>query len=110
MLTLSYLVLLVLGFLVGTAGSFIQAAWFPGGLLLALAASTGLAFGGRMVTQSRLGGVLPSAAWLVTVLLLMTGRSEGDFVFANGIGPYAFLLIGTMVGVMSGTMPMQSER
>ncbi|MDF3140739.1 DUF6113 family protein, partial [Streptomyces sp. T21Q-yed] len=39
---LAYLGLFVLGAVVGVAGALVQPAWFPGGLLLALAGEAGL--------------------------------------------------------------------
>ncbi|WP_030038340.1 DUF6113 family protein, partial [Streptomyces resistomycificus] len=47
-----YLGLFVLGALVGVAGSLVQSAWFPGGLLLALAAEAGLCLGGARAAGS----------------------------------------------------------
>lgn len=99
-----YPVLAVLGVLVAVAGSLVQAAWFPGGLLLALAGSVALFYGGARLTGTRLGAVVPAAVWLITVMLLSSARPEGDFLFANGISPYVYLLGGAMAGVMSATL------
>ncbi|MDX2853169.1 MULTISPECIES: DUF6113 family protein [Streptomycetaceae] len=100
----AYPVLAILGALVGVAGSLVQAAWFPGGLLLALAGSAALFHGGARLTGTRLGAVVPAAVWLITVMLLSSARPEGDFLFANGISPYVYLLGGAMAGVMSATL------
>jgi hypothetical protein len=101
----SYAVLAVLGVLVGIAGGLVQDAWFPGGLLLALAASAALFYGGARLIGRPLGAVVPAAVWVVTVMLLSSPRPEGDFLFASGIGPYIYLLGGSMAGVMSATLP-----
>jgi Family of unknown function (DUF6113) len=101
----TYAALAVLGAMTGVAGGLIQDGLFPGGLLLALAGSAALFYGGTLLTGTRLGAVVPVAVWLVTVLLLSSARPEGDFIFANGIGPYVYLLGGAMAGVMCATLP-----
>jgi hypothetical protein len=101
----AYVVLAVLGVTVGVAGGLLQDAWFPGGLLLALAGSAALFYGGTLLTGTRLGAAVPAAVWLLTVMLLSSARPEGDFLFANGIGPYVYLLGGAMAGVICATLP-----
>ncbi|WFB07580.1 DUF6113 family protein [Streptomyces sp. LX-29] len=101
----AYLGLAVLGALVGVAGALVQAAWFPGGLLLALLGIAALCYGGVQLTRTRLGGVAPAVAWVIVVLMLTASRPEGDFVFGVGIGSYVFLLGGMLAGVMCATMP-----
>jgi len=100
----SYGVLGVLGALVAVAGALMQGAWFPGGLVLALAGCGALFYGGATLTGTRVGAVAPAAVWLVTVIVLSSPRPEGDFLFANGIGPYVYLLGGAMAGVISATL------
>ncbi|MEU5080474.1 MULTISPECIES: DUF6113 family protein [Streptomyces] len=96
--------LLVLGALVGAAGALVQAAWFPGGLLLALAGAAGAFLGGSYATRSRGGAVAPAAGWLVAVVLLTTTRPEGDFLFGAGGGSYLFLLGGMVLAVICATV------
>jgi hypothetical protein len=96
--------LLVLGAVVGVAGGLVQAAWFPGGLLLALLGAAGLFLGGARATGSRSGAVAPAAGWMVSVILLTATRPEGDFLFAAGVGSYLFLLGGMAVAVMCATL------
>jgi hypothetical protein len=100
----AYALLAVLGVAVGIAGALVQDAWFPGGLLLALAGSAGLFWGGAKLTRNRVGAALPAGLWLATVLFLSSARPEGDFLFANGIAPYVYLLGGSMAGVMCATL------
>ena len=95
--------LLVLGALVGVAGALVQPAWFPGGLLLALAGEAGTVLGAARLTRSRSGGIAVSAGWMITVVLLTASRPEGDFLFAAGSGSYLFLLGGIAVGVICAT-------
>ena len=100
----SYGALLVLGALVGAAGSLVQAAWFPGGLLLALAGSNGLFYGARRATGNQLGVAAAGVGWLLAVVLLSFGRPEGDGLFGGGLGEMVYLLGGMAVAVMCATM------
>ncbi|MGZ3101246.1 DUF6113 family protein [Streptomyces sp. H72] len=99
-----YLGLFLLGAVVGVAGALLQPAWFPGGLLLALAAETGLCLGAGRAVGRRGGAVAPAAGWALAVVLLTTSRPEGDFLFAAGSGSYLFLLGGIAVAVMCATL------
>ncbi|MEU7433664.1 DUF6113 family protein [Streptomyces sioyaensis] len=100
----TYVLLLVAGVLVAFAGTLVQAAWFPGGLLLALAGVGGLFYGGGRATGTPAGVLVPGAAWLVTVFLLLGDvRPEGDFLFGAGLGSYIFLLGGILVAVICAT-------
>ena len=100
----AYLGLFVLGVAAGVAGALVQAAWFPGGLLLALAGTAGLLLGGARAARSRAGAVAPAAGWMVAVILLTASRPEGDFLFAAGGGSYLFLLGGMAVAVICATL------
>lgn len=104
-----YGALLVLGALVGSAGSLVQAAWFPGGLILALLASTGLFYGGLRATGTQVGVASAGAGWLVAVILLSLGRPEGDGVFGGGGGELLFLFGGMALAVMCATLPQLSR-
>ncbi|MEU8760399.1 DUF6113 family protein [Streptomyces sp. NPDC048659] len=99
-----YVILVVLGALVGTAGSLVQAAWFPAGLLLALLASAAVFYGGRIATGGQLGVAASGGGWLVAIVLLSFGRPEGDGLFGGGLGEMVFLLGGMAIAVMCATM------
>lgn len=100
----TYGLLLVTGVLVAVAGTLVQAAWFPGGLLLALGGVGALFYGGGRATGTPAGVLVPGAAWLVTVFLLLSDvRPEGDFLFGAGLGSYLFLLGGILVAVICAT-------
>ncbi|MET9950961.1 DUF6113 family protein [Streptomyces sp. NPDC006339] len=99
-----YGVLLVLGAVVGAAGSLVQAAWPPAGLLLALLASAGLFYGGLRATATQLGVGAAGGGWLVAIVLLSFGRPEGDGLFGGGLGEMVYLLGGMAVAVMCATM------
>ncbi|MCX4813607.1 DUF6113 family protein [Streptomyces sp. NBC_01239] len=101
---LAYAGLFVFGAVVGTAGALVQAAWFPGGLLLALVGAAGLFLGGARAAGGRGGAVAPAAGWMVAVILLTASRPEGDFLFGAGVGSYLFLLGGMVVAVMCATL------
>ena len=100
---LLFLGLFVMGAVVGAAGALVQAGWFPGGLLLALAGEAGLLLGGARATDSRGGAVAPAAGWMIAVILLTASRPEGDFLFGAGGGSYLFLLGGMAVAVSCAT-------
>ncbi|MFI6418896.1 DUF6113 family protein [Streptomyces sp. NPDC050842] len=99
-----YGALVVLGALVGTAGALVQAAWFPGGLLIALVATAAVFYGGLRATGTQVGVVAAGAGWLVAVILLSFGRPEGDGVFGGGAGELLFLFGGMAVAVMCATL------
>ncbi|MEU3978597.1 DUF6113 family protein [Streptomyces sp. NPDC026672] len=100
----AHALLLVLGGVVGATGSLVQAGWFPGGLLLALAGAAGLFLGGARAMGSRAGAVAPVAGWMISVILLVANRPEGDFLFGAGSGSYLFLLGGMAVAVICATL------
>lgn len=99
----AYAGLAVVGALVGLAGTLVQAAWFPGGLIIALAAAAGLFYGGRVLIRTQIGALAPAAGWFITVFLLLSGRPEGDYVFGDELGLILFMLGGTAVAVICAT-------
>ncbi|WP_184766497.1 DUF6113 family protein [Streptomyces griseoloalbus] len=100
----AFLGLFLLGALVGVAGALVQPAWFPGGLLLALAGEAGLVLGAARVMRSRAGGGAVAGGWMLVVILLTASRPEGDFLFAADGGSYLFLLGGIGVAVICTTL------
>ncbi|MEU0160729.1 DUF6113 family protein [Streptomyces sp. NPDC006261] len=98
-----YFGLAVIGALVALAGTLVQAAWFPGGLVIALAGSAGLFYGGRVLTGTQIGALAPAVGWFITVFLLLSGRPEGDYVFGDELGLVLFMVGGTAVAVMCAT-------
>lgn len=96
--------LALLGAVVGIAGTLVQSAWFPGGLLLALLASAGLFYGGRVLMGTQPGALAPAAGWLISVIVLLGGRPEGDYVFGDELGLALFMLGGMVVAVICATM------
>ncbi|KMS85756.1 MULTISPECIES: DUF6113 family protein [Streptomyces] len=96
--------LFLLGAVTGIAGALLQAAWFPGGLLLALVGAAGLFLGGGYATGGRGGAVAPAAGWVVAVILLTTTRPEGDYLFGAGGSSYLYLLGGMALAVICATV------
>ncbi|MFJ1899182.1 MULTISPECIES: DUF6113 family protein [unclassified Streptomyces] len=96
--------LAVLGAVVGIAGALVQPAWFPGGLLLALLATAGLFYGGRCLMGTQPGALVPAAGWLISVVVLLGGRPEGDYVFGDELGLALFMLGGMALAVICATM------
>ncbi|MFY1678634.1 DUF6113 family protein [Streptomyces sp. WMMC905] len=101
---LAYLLLLVAGAVVGTAGALTQSARPPGGLLLALAAEVGVCVGAAVLVGTRGAAVVTAAGWSLAVVLLTTSRPEGDFLFAAQAGSYLFLLGGIALAVLCATL------
>ncbi|MFF4649627.1 DUF6113 family protein [Streptomyces sp. NPDC001380] len=101
----AYAALTAVGAVTALAGSFTQSLWFPGGLLLALAATLGLFYGGLRLTTTKLGAGAPLAGWFLALMVLMSPRPEGDFVLASGIGSYVYLFAGAVGGVICATLP-----
>ncbi|WP_344563769.1 DUF6113 family protein [Streptomyces axinellae] len=110
-----YAGLAVLGLLTGAAGVLVQAAWFPLGLLIALAAAVGLFRGGAKLCRTKVGAAAPGAGWAVAVMLMTTSRPEGDFLFGAGIPSYIYLFGGLLAAVMCTTLapsapPVQANK
>ncbi|MCX4527883.1 MULTISPECIES: DUF6113 family protein [unclassified Streptomyces] len=103
--------LLVAGVVVGAAGWLVLDLWFPGGLLLALAALLGLFLGGRIALGGGIGTGAAAAGWFLSYVLLSVPRPEGDFLLSSsGIGLYTYLLGGTVLAVICATMRGPSDR
>ncbi|MCJ1677974.1 DUF6113 family protein [Streptomyces sp. APSN-46.1] len=93
------------GAVTGAAGWLALDLWFPGGLLLALAALLGLFLGGRIALGTGIGVGAAAAGWFLSYVVLSAPRSEGDFLLSSsGIGLYAYLLGGTVLAVICATM------
>ncbi|WP_037648104.1 DUF6113 family protein [Streptomyces flavidovirens] len=100
----AYVFLVLLGAVVGAAGVLVHTAWFPGGLLLALLATTGLFYGGMYATGTRSGVGASAAGWLVAIVLLTVSRPEGDLLIGGDSVSYAYMLGGMAIAVICATM------
>ncbi|GAA0670174.1 DUF6113 family protein [Kitasatospora atroaurantiaca] len=101
----AYVLLFVLGALVSLCGCFVQALWAPAGLLLALAATAAVFYGGLRLTGTKLGAGVPMIGWFAMLLVLMAPRPEGDFVLAADLTSYAYIFLGAVSGVICATLP-----
>ena len=94
----------LLGVLVGAAGLLVHAGWFPGGLLLALAALAGACVAGVRVLGGRAGALAPGGGWALVVLpMTFWTTAEGDFL-ATDLSAALFLYGGVFVLVICATM------
>lgn len=101
----AYPLLFPLGAAVSVAGSFVQSLWVPGGLLLALAGTIGVFYGGLRLTGTKLGAGVPLVGWFAMLLVLMAPRPEGSFVLAADPASYSYLFVGAVGGVVCATLP-----
>ncbi|MER5635829.1 DUF6113 family protein [Kitasatospora sp. NPDC002227] len=104
----AYVLFFALGAAASLAGCFVQTLWAPGGLLLALAGSWGVFYGGLRVTGTKLGAGAPLAGWFAVLLVLMSPRPEGDFVLSASLTSYGYLFLGAVGGVICATLPTRS--
>lgn len=102
----AYVLLFALGSAAGVLGAFAQAAYVPGGLIVALAGAGGLFVAGGLLMNTKAGAAVPVAAWLLTVFYVAAApRPEGDWVFTGGFTSYLYLLGGSIVGAMIAMQP-----
>ncbi|MFJ6794570.1 DUF6113 family protein [Streptomyces sp. NPDC091268] len=103
--------LLAAGVLTGGAGWLVVDLWFPGGLVVGLAALFGLFLGGRIAVGTGIGVGMGVIGWFLAYVLLSVPRPEGDFLLSSaGIGMYAYLLGGAVLAVMCATMRPAAQR
>ncbi|WP_274561783.1 DUF6113 family protein [Streptomyces spiramyceticus] len=100
----AYLLLAVLGALVGAAGVLVHAAWIPGGLLLALLATTCVFYGGMYAMGTKAGVGASAAGWIVSIVLMTVSRPEGDLLIGGSLVSYAYMLGGMGLAVICATV------
>lgn len=95
---------ILLGVVVGGAGLLVHGGWFPGGVLLALAALAGSCVAGRRVLGGRSGAFAPAVGWALVVMpLTFWTTPEGDFL-STDVMAALFLYGGVFVVVICATM------
>jgi Family of unknown function (DUF6113) len=109
---LAYSSLVVAGFVVGVAGSFLQAVTIQVGPisvpigLVGMLAATGLVFlGGAWLDHRPIGVLLPALAWLLGVFPFTIKRPEGDLVLSGDLYSYGYLLLGAALAVLAAMYP-----
>ncbi len=105
----AYVVLFVLGALVSVCGSFVQTLWPPAGLLLSLAATGAVFYAGLRLTGTKLGAGVPVAGWFLALMVLIVPRPEGDTVLWPSASSYAYLFLGSILGVICATLPTRTS-
>jgi hypothetical protein len=89
--------LFLLGFVVGVAGAFEHAEKAPLGLIVSLLAEGSVVFAAGVHARCRFGAGLPTAAWVLSVLVGIDQRPEGDLLIpADHLG-YAYLAGGLVL-------------
>ncbi len=119
----TYVVLLLLGALLGVWGAFLVplhvGPLLGSSVVIAVVGNLAVGLLGAAGTGSRLGAALPAAGWLVTVLLLGTSRPEGDLVIPGKlqtdpgvatVGTLFVLLGGIAAALAVGIGPLASRR
>ena len=112
----SALGLVALGFVIGTAGSFLQAhtlrlgVRWPVGALFALLVLGAAGFSAGLLARSRLGFGMIAAGWLISVVVFTSDRPEGDVVIAANLPGYLYLFggvctLGVISAVPFGALP-----
>jgi hypothetical protein len=94
-------VVLVSGVVAALSALVSRMVWRPGplalpwGLLLAVAASVAVVLLGRVLTRGL--GFVAAGSWIVTTGLVLGGRPEGDYVFAqDGLG-FGYLVLSVVL-------------
>lgn len=97
----TYGVLALLGFVVGVIGSF-GYDWTIGAVpvaaMLLVVLTTGGVWLAGWAMGGRLGAVIPWSAWMAVVVLLSTGRPEGDLIISANRAGYVFIIGGMVAG------------
>lgn len=100
------------GFVVGVAGSFVQAVTIqvgpisvPIGLVGMLAATGLVFFAGAWLDHRPIGVLLPALAWLLGVFPFTIERPEGDLVLSGDVRSYGYLLLGAALAVLAAVYP-----
>jgi hypothetical protein len=109
---LAYSSLIAAGFVVGVAGSFVQAVTIqvgpisvPIGLIGVLAATALVFFAGAWLDHRPIGVLLPALAWLLGVFPFTIKRPEGDLVLSGDLYSYGYLLLGAALAVLAAMYP-----
>nr|WP_237419393.1 DUF6113 family protein [Kitasatospora sp. SID7827] len=103
-----YAVLFLLGAAVSVCGAFVQTLWGGFGVVLALAGTAGLFYGGLRATGTKLGAGCALGGWFLVLAVLLAPRPEGDLVLSATPSAYLYLFGGAVLGVVCATLPTRS--
>lgn len=104
--------LIALGLGIGTAGAFLQARTWGGGLRLpvgaifCVAALGAAAVSAGHLLRSRLGVAAIAFGWVISVLVFTSGRPEGDVIIAADLPGYGYLVGGMVVLGIASAVPV----
>ncbi|RFU38248.1 hypothetical protein DZF91_28665 [Actinomadura logoneensis] len=100
----AYGVLFLLGIAYGLFGAFHQD-WTVGSLplpaIVLCAVLFGLVFGAGYGMRTKLGAVLPAAAWMIVTFVMSSKRSEGDLVVPGTTAGYVYIVGGLVAGLVA---------
>jgi hypothetical protein len=103
-----YVVLGVIGAVLGLAGAFIVDLWSGGGLALGAAGIIALSYGGSLVTGTRTGSLVPTGTWLAILLVASISTPKGDLLWGGSATSVALLFLGMLGSVLSLARPSLS--
>ncbi|MFF5206784.1 DUF6113 family protein [Streptosporangium sp. NPDC000396] len=99
----TYAVLVVLGLVMGVVGGF-QHSWYlwpvPISAIGCVAVLFAVSWGAGRMMGGKLAALVPAAGWMVTTLVWLGSRPEGDVVIANDLSGY-FYLYGGLAALMT---------
>ncbi|WP_052440512.1 DUF6113 family protein [Streptacidiphilus anmyonensis] len=104
----AYLLLGVLGAVVGLAGALIVDLWSGGGLVLGTAGIIALSYGGGTLTGTRTGALVPTATWLGMLLVASVSTPKGDLIWGGSATSLALLFLGLLGSVLTLARPALS--
>jgi len=110
-LAAAYVVLLLLGAVLGVFGAFLSPAGpriggvlLPVGLVVAVVGNLAAGVLGLHSIGTRLGAAAPAIGWLTVVLPMGSTTPAGDLVLTGSLRSIAFLLLGSLAGAAVPTL------
>lgn len=102
---------LLIGLVVGLVGAFVQAQRLligtfpiPWGTVLTLLVLIVAIRGGVWLLESRLGGWVLFAGWLIATVAMSAETSSGDMALSGGGRQMAYLIAGVILGAAASTI------
>lgn len=111
----------LVGILVGLIGAFVQAdrlilsmPWgllvVPWGMVLVIIVLVSVIRGATWLVESRWGGSLLLAGWIVSTIVMAAESPSGDVALSGGGRQWVYLLGGVILGAAAATFPVIRER